>query len=88
LTPLTITDRAALLAELDTARSQGFATLDGELEEGLFVVAVPVRNGAGKLVAGLAVSGLSQRMKSTNIHFYVEKLHAAAAKLGKIVSPS
>ncbi|MFE5836570.1 IclR family transcriptional regulator [Arthrobacter sp. NPDC056493] len=88
VTPVTITDRQALLAELDTARSQGFATLDGELEEGLFVVAVPVRNAAGKLISGLAASGLSQRMKSMDIGFYVEKLHAAAAKLGTVVSPS
>jgi DNA-binding IclR family transcriptional regulator len=88
MTPVTITDREALLAELDKTRAQGFAALDGELEEGLFVVAVPVRNGEGKLISGLSVSGLSQRMKSTNIHFYVEKLHAAAGKLGKIVSPS
>ncbi|APX02546.1 IclR family transcriptional regulator [Arthrobacter sp. QXT-31] len=86
MTPFTITDRTALLAELDKTRSQGFATLDGELEEGLFVVAVPVRNQAGKLVSGLAVSGLSQRMKSTSVDLYVEKLRAAAVQLGKIVS--
>lgn len=88
MTPSTITDRETLLAEIDRARSQGFATLDGELEEGLFVVAVPVRDDAGKLISGLAVSGLSQRMKSTSVHWYAEKLWAAAVKLGKIVSPS
>ncbi|MFF1831986.1 IclR family transcriptional regulator [Paenarthrobacter sp. NPDC058040] len=88
MTEFTITDRAALLAELDKARIQGFATLDGELEEGLFVVAVPVHDGQGRLVAGLAASGLSQRMKSTDITFYVETLRADAARLGMIVSPS
>jgi DNA-binding IclR family transcriptional regulator len=42
----------------------------------------------GKLISGLAVSGLSQRMKSTSVHWYAEKLRAAAVKLGGIVSPS
>ncbi len=84
MTPATTTDRESLVAELDRTRAQGFATLDNELEEGLFVVAVPVRDNAGRLIASLSVSGLDQRMKSVSIHTYVDTLHTAAAELGTI----
>lgn len=87
LTPATITDRQELATELEKIRYQGFATLDSELEEGLYVVAVPVRNGEGKLVAGLSVSGLSQRMQVEGVQ-YVEKLREAAILLAEIVSPA
>jgi len=40
-TPQTITSRKALVKELHQIREQGYAILDDELEEGLFVVACP-----------------------------------------------
>jgi IclR family transcriptional regulator, pca regulon regulatory protein len=56
LTPNTKTTRAALAAELDRVREQGWCLLDQELELGLRSLAVPVRNSAGEAVAALNVS--------------------------------
>lgn len=82
-TPRTITDRDELLAELAVARARGYTTLDNELEEGLFVIGVPVRNSSGELIGGLGLSGLDQRMKATNTKRLLERLRAAASELAE-----
>lgn len=84
ITAHTIVDREALIAELAETRSRGYATLDNELEEGLFVIAVPVHGPSGDLAAGLGLSGLEQRMKATSTELYLERLRAAAHELGAI----
>jgi IclR family transcriptional regulator, pca regulon regulatory protein len=56
LTPHTTTDRAELRAELVRIRAQGWALVDQELEEGLRSVAVPVRDGTGRVVAAVNVA--------------------------------
>ena len=53
LTPRTLTDPAALMAEIARVRTQGYAIIDEELEVGLRSLAVPIRNGAGRVVAAL-----------------------------------
>ncbi len=53
LTPRTLTDPAALMAEIAGVRAQGYAIIDEELEIGLRSLAVPIRNGAGRVVAAL-----------------------------------
>lgn len=61
-TDQTITDPAALEAELAAARADGWATAVGELEDGLVAVAAPVFDGAGGCVAALSVSGPAFRL--------------------------
>ncbi|MFC8512755.1 IclR family transcriptional regulator C-terminal domain-containing protein [Streptomyces sp. NPDC057257] len=56
LTRATITDPAALTAVLASVRSQGYALVDEELEEGLRSIAVPVRDRTGRVVAALNVA--------------------------------
>ena len=56
LTPHTIADPAALRAELDRIRVQGWAVVDQELEEGLRSVAAPIRDGEGRAIAAVNVS--------------------------------
>lgn len=80
-TPFTITARDLLLRELADVRVKDYATLDNELEEGLFAVAVPVRDETGQLIGVLSVSGLDQRMKAANVHTFIEKLRTAADQL-------
>ncbi|WP_432118723.1 IclR family transcriptional regulator domain-containing protein [Streptomyces sp. bgisy032] len=46
-------DPHALLKDLSTIRSQGYALLDEELEEGLRSLAVPIRDRSGRVVAAL-----------------------------------
>jgi IclR family pca regulon transcriptional regulator len=53
LAPKTISHKAALAAELDRVRAQGFALVDEELEVGLRSLAVPVQSRSGKVVAAM-----------------------------------
>ncbi|MFN3707447.1 IclR family transcriptional regulator C-terminal domain-containing protein [Microcella sp.] len=56
LTPDTVTERAALEAELDRVASAGWALVDGELDEGVRSIAAPVRDARGLVVAAVNVS--------------------------------
>ena len=79
----TITKRDALIRDLDKVREQGYAVLDSELEEGLFVVALPVRDVAGALVGIVSVNGPEQRLKSDTLPDTVEQLRQAARDIAK-----
>jgi IclR family pca regulon transcriptional regulator len=61
LTPRSITDRAALAAEIDRCARQGFSLVDEELEIGLRSIAVPIRDRSERVVAALNVSTQSSR---------------------------
>ena len=61
LTPKTKTDRAAIDASLDEARSRGFALVDEELELGLRSMSVPVFDKRGLVVAAMNVSAQAGR---------------------------
>ncbi|MFI1487276.1 IclR family transcriptional regulator C-terminal domain-containing protein [Streptomyces sp. NPDC020747] len=61
LTPHTVTDPDALTAVLDRVRETGYALVDGELEEGLRSIAVPVRDRTGQVVAAVNVAMHSSR---------------------------
>lgn len=59
LVPLTehsVTSTAALRAELQRVRRQGYALVDQELEEGLRSVAAPVRDRGGDVVAAVNIA--------------------------------
>jgi DNA-binding IclR family transcriptional regulator len=62
LAPLTIVDPELLETELETVRSQGYATTVDELEPGLWAVAAPV-HGPTRVVAALSVSGPTTRLR-------------------------
>jgi IclR family pca regulon transcriptional regulator len=59
ITPHTKRDPEQLVAEIRKIREQGFAFVDQELEEGLRVLAAPVRNPSGKVIAAVSVSTLA-----------------------------
>jgi IclR family pca regulon transcriptional regulator len=54
--PRTLTDKKALLAELDQVRRTGVATNDEELESALRSIAAPVRSRSGEVVAAVNVA--------------------------------
>jgi IclR family pca regulon transcriptional regulator len=62
LTPHTRTSLADVMREINTARDEGFAVCDEELEIGLRSIAVPIRSGAGTLLAALSLSVATSRM--------------------------
>jgi DNA-binding IclR family transcriptional regulator len=61
-TEQTVTDPAELRRQLDEAVSRGWAGTNEELEVGLTAVAAPIRDGAGRVVAAVSVSGPSYRL--------------------------
>jgi DNA-binding IclR family transcriptional regulator len=63
----TITDLAALEAELTAIRRDGYGKAAAELEDGLMAVAAPVFGPGGGCVAALSVSGPAYRMPATDL---------------------
>ncbi|MFI5609327.1 IclR family transcriptional regulator C-terminal domain-containing protein [Amycolatopsis sp. NPDC051903] len=61
LTTHTLTERAALQAELAKVAEQGWAMVDQELEEGLRSVAAPIRDRLGRAVAAVNISTHASR---------------------------
>lgn len=82
LTPHTVTDPAALRAELRTVRTTGVARTVEEYEIGLNAVAAPVRDRAG-VVAALSVSGPSYRLTVARTEEVVPALRDAAAQISR-----
>lgn len=82
-TSSTITKRDELIEQLRTIREQGYSVMDNELEEGLFVVALPVRDVAGALVGIVSVNGPEQRLKSDALPETIEQLGLAAKDIAK-----
>jgi len=64
----TITERAALEAELEAVRRNGYATAVAELEEGLVAVAAPVFDAGGSCMAAISISGPAYRLLPANLH--------------------
>ena len=63
----TVTDEAALRAELEAIRRRGYGQAVEELEDGLNAVAAPVRRADGRVIAALGVSGPAFRMHAVDI---------------------
>jgi len=57
----TVTDLDTLMARVRKARTQGWALVDQELEEGLISVAAPIVDRQGRVIAALNVSGQANR---------------------------
>jgi IclR family pca regulon transcriptional regulator len=79
-TSKTITDPDALRDAIARVRREGFAIADEELEPGLRSVAVPIRDGTGKIVAALNVSTQTARFSVPEMkRTIVPRLKEAAA---------
>ena len=62
LSPRTVTSRDALRAAVARVRSQGWALVDQELEEGLRSIAAPIRDRSGRTIAAVNLSAHASRM--------------------------
>jgi IclR family pca regulon transcriptional regulator len=62
LTEKTVTDPSRLQAVLNEVRSQGYAIVDQEMEEGIRAVAAPLRDATGTTVAAINVSSYASRV--------------------------
>jgi DNA-binding IclR family transcriptional regulator len=88
LSPHTIVDPAALVAQLGEIRIRGYAQTLEELEEGLNAVAAPVRGSDGDVVAALSVSGPAFRMRAVDLpriaRLTMEAAGAVSRRLGYV----
>nr|MDT0662246.1 IclR family transcriptional regulator [Micromonospora sp. DSM 115978] len=80
LTPHTITSVPALLRELEQVRQRGYAVDTEELELGLSCVAAPIRDGEGRVVAALGLSGPALRLTGEALAELAEPVRVAAAQ--------
>jgi IclR family acetate operon transcriptional repressor len=80
LTDRTVTDPFRLRDHLAEVRRRGFAIDDGEVADGLFCVAVPIRLRDGTVMAALSSSaaGGSSSVRVTDL---LEALHCCAAEI-------
>ncbi len=80
-TGLTITSKARLRRELETAREQGYAVAVDELEVGLTAIAAPVRNAHGDVICSMSLSGPTFRLPAERVEEVTPLLVDAAAEL-------
>lgn len=83
-TPRTITDPAALMAEFQRIREDGFAVDDGEQELGMRCVAVPVIG--APTMAAISVSGPEGRITAKVRDGVVQTVQKTAAELAAAIS--
>lgn len=84
LTDHTITDPKLINRELNKVRRVEYAQDSGEIAEGLYCVAVPVRTYDGEIVAAISASSFNRSGKPPSAP-RLEALRAAAAKIsGKL----
>jgi DNA-binding IclR family transcriptional regulator len=82
-TERTITDRAALAAELEAVRTSGIAEAVGEREPDLNALAAPVIGRGGELVAILGLQGPAARLPASTRRALHAPLRRAASELGR-----
>ena len=82
LTTRTVASVSGLRTELTKVRTQGYAIVDQELEEGLRSVAAPIRDRTGRTVAALNISAAASRNSIESIRrTLVPPLVATAARI-------
>lgn len=82
LTPKTITKPAQLRAKIDEVRRLGYSLVDDELELGLRMIAVPIRNAAGRAIAGLTMGAATGQVSLETLRkSYVPMLLEAASEI-------
>ena len=80
LTPKTITQPDLLLKELESARINGYATDDGEVEQGLICVAAPVRDAGGHVIAAVSIAGPDYRMEQ-DMEMMIREIRQTAERI-------
>jgi IclR family pca regulon transcriptional regulator len=82
LTGHTITSATALRRELHKIRTQGWALVDQELEEGLRSIAAPIRDADSQVIAAINISThAGRRTLSTIVEEFLQPLLATARRI-------
>ena len=80
-TDTTLTNRAALRAELGESRKRGYAFDREEHEPGIICVAVPILSGSGRVLGGLSVTTATNRKSLDDLARLAPELQATAASI-------
>lgn len=86
LTETTITDEAALRADLDLTRKRGFAIENEEHIRGIIAVAVPIVSAGGNLLGGIGVHAPDRRTDLAKLKGHVPKIQEAAEIISRDVA--
>ena len=90
-TEKTVTDPAELRRQLDETVSLGWAGTNEELEVGLTAVAAPIRDGSGRVIAAVSVSGPSYRLAPDSFADVADRVIEGATeistRLGHYLAP-
>ena len=73
-TDRSITDVDELIAELAASREHGYAVNDGESEEGVVSIAVPIRLSDGSVFAAISVAAPSYRIPATEADAIAQRM--------------
>jgi IclR family acetate operon transcriptional repressor len=85
-TDKTITDPGQFQQELELIRQQGYAVDNGEQEEGVRCLAVPVYGPKGRVVAAVSISGPSSRLDSRRTPSLLPHLKRISAALSSALA--
>jgi IclR family KDG regulon transcriptional repressor len=83
-TSRSITGRARLLKELESARRNGYALDDGELAEELCCVSVPIVTASGRAIAGISIAMPKMRFKPQRVTSWVKLLNETARRIAAL----
>ena len=82
-TPNTTVDQAALMAELELIRRQGYAITAGEHTLGISSVSCPVRDQHARAIASINISGPTFRLTEPKCREYLPRLMEVAASVSR-----
>jgi IclR family acetate operon transcriptional repressor len=86
VTNATLTDPAALLEDVMTARRRGWALNDGERDVGVRTIAAPLRGADGTAWAGVAIQGPAARLPDDRLEEFAGVLMETTAAMGSEVT--
>lgn len=81
LTERTLTDPAALVAELEQVRRQGYAVERDEFESGVSSVSAPIFDSRGHVAASISIWGLTTRLPKARLRELAPMVKAAAEEV-------
>ena len=82
LTPLTITDRRRLQAELQITKARGYAIDDEEIVMGVRCVGAPIVDAAGEVRGAISVAGPAWRLTRERLELLGPEVAEAARRVG------
>ncbi|WP_240460022.1 IclR family transcriptional regulator domain-containing protein [Arthrobacter pascens] len=83
VTKQTIASRQELEAQLLAVAESGYATVRGELEDGLNGIAVPIRGHEGTVIGTVSISGPSFRFQPEKLPGLIDELKKAGLKISE-----